>query len=675
MTHRKPLFGKSLLSFAFLAASCAGGAASEDAGAGDLGVPFVPAMPSAYTAKVKNLLTGLSPTDAELQAVTADPHALSALIDTWMALPEFQGKMFGFFQQAFQQTQLSPLEFADQLQVNMTSWPGAEKARFLASAEASFARTALYFMNHGTPFTSTVTTDTFMLNPPLMAALALNDMLVYDDDGSFVPGNILSRFPGYSFTRTTAVVPYSQTLDPTSPNFMVFTDPKPYMGPNSSCQVYPFTIGSRTSAQLANAIAAMGARLFGGRPGCGSTTSLFTAEDYTSWRMVKIRRPDPGEPTTLPWDLPALRDPATTTLVLRTPRVGFMSTLAFNANWPTNQSNLARVTTNQTLIVALGRSLSDPEAAVPVTETGLPASSHAIPGTVCYGCHQLLDPMRNFFRQSYSVSYHQQTLALPADQQVAEYVYDGLDIKGAGNGIVDLAAALVQSPSYAPAWVQKLCQYANSSSCSVDDPEFLRIAQAFQRSNHDWKTLIRELFASPLVTAAAATRTAQVNGTLISVSRREHFCAALSNRLGITDACQLQQASETVAQDTAFGIPGSSYSRGTPSPLLPHDPDLFFYSGAENLCAQLAQQVIDPAKPCQSPQRCFSSAADPQQAAADFTTLLMALPPSDPRATAARQILLEHYQAAKQSGASAGAALQSTFTLACSSPFSEGSGL
>src|SRR5262245_52394839 len=42
----------------------------------DAPAPFMPADPSAYTAKVKNLLTGQAVTDAELQAVTADPKAL-----------------------------------------------------------------------------------------------------------------------------------------------------------------------------------------------------------------------------------------------------------------------------------------------------------------------------------------------------------------------------------------------------------------------------------------------------------------------------------------------------------------------------------------------------------------------------------------------------------------------
>ena len=69
-------------------------------------VPFEATSPAAYTAKVKTLLTGLPPTAAELASVTGDPKALRALLDTWMATPQFQTKMITFFKNAFQQAQV-----------------------------------------------------------------------------------------------------------------------------------------------------------------------------------------------------------------------------------------------------------------------------------------------------------------------------------------------------------------------------------------------------------------------------------------------------------------------------------------------------------------------------------------------------------------------------------------
>src|ERR1051325_10687340 len=56
-----------------------------------------PVPPQAYVAKVKNILVGLPPTDAEVAAVVADPAALGGLVDQWMQLPEYQQKMLVFF--------------------------------------------------------------------------------------------------------------------------------------------------------------------------------------------------------------------------------------------------------------------------------------------------------------------------------------------------------------------------------------------------------------------------------------------------------------------------------------------------------------------------------------------------------------------------------------------------
>src|SRR5262245_58720608 len=58
--------------------------------------------PKAYVTKVKNLLTGLPPTDAEVSAVAKDANALRGLIDQWMTLPEHRAKMLDFFRNAFQ---------------------------------------------------------------------------------------------------------------------------------------------------------------------------------------------------------------------------------------------------------------------------------------------------------------------------------------------------------------------------------------------------------------------------------------------------------------------------------------------------------------------------------------------------------------------------------------------
>src|SRR6185369_16372961 len=109
-----------------------------------------------------------------------------------------------------------------------------------------------------------------------------------------------------------------------------------------------------------------------------------------------------------------------------------------------------------------------------------------------------------------------------------------------GNGVGDLAVALATHERFAVAWAQKLCRLANSTSCSETDPEFQRVVAAFKASNHDFSTLVRELFSSPLVTFAADTSSTDENGIVVGIQRRETLCASLANRLGLTDVCGLR---------------------------------------------------------------------------------------------------------------------------------------
>lgn len=106
-----------------LLASCSsksGGAAAgpgADAGAGGAdgmaAVPFEPLPPAVYGTKVKNLLVGQPLTDDELGMLAKDANALPGLVDTWMGQPQWRTRMFGFFQQAFQQTQTTAADFDD----------------------------------------------------------------------------------------------------------------------------------------------------------------------------------------------------------------------------------------------------------------------------------------------------------------------------------------------------------------------------------------------------------------------------------------------------------------------------------------------------------------------------------------------------------------------------------
>src|SRR5690349_2581813 len=73
--------------------------------------PFDPLSAAASVTKVKNLLTGLAPTQAEIDAVVKDPQGLAGLVDAWMKLPAYEEKMEIFFVDAFQQSQASQTSF------------------------------------------------------------------------------------------------------------------------------------------------------------------------------------------------------------------------------------------------------------------------------------------------------------------------------------------------------------------------------------------------------------------------------------------------------------------------------------------------------------------------------------------------------------------------------------
>ena len=226
------------------------------------------------------------------------------------------------------------------------------------------------------------------------------------------------------------------------------------------------------------------------------------------------------------------------------------------------------------------------------------------------------------------------------------------------------------------AWAQKLCHFANASSCHEDDPEFERVVSAFRDSNHDWKTLVRELYSSPLVTYADKTKTTDADGAVIGIARRETLCTRLSNRLGMADACNIKGQSglarqaATSARNLSFGIAGSSYARADEKPVMPHDPNLFFSSATEKLCMLLAAQLVDGNMSPRWRAAAFNPALD------DFVQVVMGVPGQRravrPSCASCWPSTTTPPSAAKERPADA---LRSTFVLACSSPPAVSSGL
>lgn len=669
---------------------------------------FVPNSAYSYVAKVKNVLTGLPPTDAEVQSVVtaADPAAqLQTLIKGWMLLPDpaststppstyYDEKMQVFFELATQQTQIGVSDFADQtypgeLDVNTTT-----AARLTQNAIESFARTMISEVVDGAePLTQVATTTSFMMTTALMEAYAFLDAWQVDDSGSVVD-HFAKANPGLKLTVGSAAVPIAESVDSTSPDFMHWTDPDLTDGgaygqianQASGCATDPISYTATGLALhyllygtiIARSVDGGKCGQLGGTKNAPQIGNAATggANDFDDWRMVTVRQPAAGEATTSFYDLPTLR--GSSTLVLNLPRVGFFSTPAFFANWQTNQSNTMRVTMNQTLIVALGAMFdgtdgTDPKALADGGLPGFDAVHAAQPG--CAVCHRLLDPTRSILSSTYSWNYHEQDDAELASVP-GEFAFEG--VIASPQTVYDLAQVLASHPLFASAWAQKLCEYVNSQPCDTKDPEFQRIVTDFTSSHFSWSALVVDLLSSPLTTGATATQTTSASGEIVAVSRRDHLCAALNFRFGLHDVCALlpttTPVSSTIAQ-IAKGLPSDGYGRGAVAPVLPNSPSLFYRAGTENICEALAPLLIDVPSAKQVASLTWSS-ADPATAIQGFVQTVMGLVPSDPRYAQAVSILTAHDNAALAvAGTTASQALESTFVAACGAPSALGIGM
>lgn len=618
---------------------------------------FEPVRPLVYTAKVKNLLTGQAVTDAEADAVSQDPAALAALIDTWMKAPEFQNKMFRFFQNAFQQTQLNRQSFVDQVPDQ-----GID-ARLLDNLQSSFALTVIQLvLNEGRPFTDVMTTDRMALTPPLATFLAYLDNK-HISDANRGTDYITTANPNFQITLTnkSGPIPLEKTLNPADPLFMTWHVPTwPVPTPPATPCADPLVF-KRDTARLYQSFYGTVSAVRGVCEVNIKTTPVFDAASFNDWRMVKVRAPKAGEASTPFYDLNAMR--TGTELVLRVPRTGFFSTPAFFANWPTNTANQARVTMNQTLIVALGRSFDDSNNTVPISSPALDAKHASEPA--CYACHKTLDPMRQVFRQAFTFAGHEQKDAAQTSLP-GVFAFDGVTRPIANPR--ELGEAMAQHPRFGLAWTQKLCYWANSAACVESDPEFLRIVTAFEKSGFRWKTLVRELFSSPLVTGARNTQTFAEQGMTISVARRDQICGTMATRLGVPNLCSLGRAPALTQL-----VPSDGYARGATAPVMATDPSLFYRAATEQLCRSFADSAVD-ATVGGKPSRYSSRMVD--AALSDMVRTIMGVLPADARYATLRQILAEHHAAAsKTMGISATDALKSTFVLACSAPTSISMGL
>ena len=258
--------------------------------------------------------------------------------------------------------------------------------------------------------------------------------------------------------------------------------------------------------------------------------------------MVNIRPPRAGEERTIFWDLPRLRDPATTELVLATPRVGFMTTLAFFANWPTNPSNIVPGHHQPGADRGPGPQLRRPRhhragrprpASTPSTSSPAPPASPATRRwTRC---------ATSSGRATRSPTSSSSTLEpqQPAAARRGRFTVDG-SAPVRGQRRRDLRPGHGRAPALRRWPGPRSCaSFANSSSCDEDDPELAaggrRLPRQQLRLQGRWCASCSPRRWSP---TPQRTRTAETDGVVISIARRENLCARLGNRLGITDALQ-----------------------------------------------------------------------------------------------------------------------------------------
>lgn len=591
---------------------------------------FEPTAPLAYVNKVKTLLTGGAASSEEVASVTANPDALRDLIGNWLATPEFEAKLSDFLRVALQQKLSGSLDsqFA-RLRGNTVRLNALKQ-----NLQESFVRTATAIVQEGRPFTEVLTTRHWAVTTVTLSALAY---LERSESELKAEKHTLFRDPAEGLPTPPVSLSYSVA----NHVWQIASLPDTCtVGQINADLLFEMMLGF-VQCQGMNA----GQYRF--------EDTVLGEADFADWRFVDIDVAKNAKAVPIFYDLDALR--AATSISLRQPRLGFFTTPAFLANWETNEDNQFRVTTSQTLIVALGKLFSPADATQPVRLDGL-AAEHAAPDTTCYGCHQFLDPMREYFAQGFSFSFQrpEQPSTITPSFAFQGYVHDG------GN-MTDFAQTLADHPGFAAGWTQKLCYWANSQACSEKDPEFVRVAQAFADSQFDFKTLLLELLRSPLVTGAKFTDSSSTSPPFVSITRKQHLCQLLSTRLGVADACG-------VATSFAGLVPEDDFSRGSAEPVQTAVTGLFHYAAAEKLCAKLATKLVGSGA-----NMPFLPTA-PEAALDTFVEKLMGLDPGHPRHDAVRASLGEHFQTAKTSS-NALTALRSAFIVACVSPEVQAVGL
>ena len=395
-----------------------------------------------------------------------------------------------------------------------------------------------------------------------------------------------------------------------------------------------------------------------GNEGRFGTFAHLTPEDYSDWRFVNLAQATTSQPPEFAYENTAemaagLRGiGAEGTVHLWAPRVGFFNTIVFFDNWETNPDNQFRVTLSQTLAVALDAIYETGDPTTPPSLESLDPD-HSLPGTACYECHKLLDPARPIYDNYYS--YNNRAIGAPL-QTPSTFGFQGHVVEQINN-MDDLASAIAGHPRFAAAWTQKLCMWANSQRCDESDPQFVRVAETF-RTGYDENSadddfsldvLVRELFASTLITGAAASPGHEEIEFLVSPTRFDHFCQSVNVRLreASDQRCAAEGLDPTMCEAPTRNCFGSwkkaealgqdAYARGIKEFTTPTTQGPVYSIAVREACRDLANNATGNSGP-------YPRGQELRPTVTRMVETLMGLPQNHPRHDAAVDALVRTYQ-------------------------------
>ena len=320
--------------------------------------------------------------------------------------------------------------------------------------------------------------------------------------------------------------------------------------------------------------------------------------DYTDWRTVRMLQSDTSTDYELSSSfvagLRAIGNGGSFSTLA--PRVGFFNSPAFLENWETNDSNDFRITVNQAMIVGLSKTFEAGDT-TPINHTQGLDAAHSAPDTECYACHKRIDPMRNVFKKYYDARYSRSENTI--GKQVPDFSFKGVSTKV--SDMDDFARAIANHPNFAYAWASKVCQYFSSNECDKKRPKQVQaLADQFANSSFNFKTLIIELFKSPLILDLIKEN----NDLGLTIARQDHYCFRIDNRINDIRKKNGLDPDEVTFCDKRTPtrgkqvnmIPSETIVRGQIPLLQATQLDPFYLQSVEFLCRDRARfQIKDNA--------------------------------------------------------------------------------